>query len=535
MAVVVPIVSEWNPKGVDRAMADIKKAEGKMGKVKAGLGKAFLPATAALAGLGAAAWGAAKAGEELASSQAALNQVFGQMGNADAADRVKTLADELERTLGVDEKLIMQVQTTLGTFGELAASADQAGGAFDRTTMAALDLAAAGFGTAESNAIQLGKALNDPVKGLSALTRSGVTFTEQEQDKIKALVESGKELEAQEMILAAIEKQVGGTAEATADSSAKMSLGFADLKESIGLALLPAFDAMNDKLAGFASWAGKNTQLILILGGVIGGLAGAIVAANIAIKAFVAIQAIIKAATVAWTAVQWLLNAALTANPIGIVVMAIAALIGIVVLAYNKVDWFRDLVDTAWASIQVAIEAVVDWFRDTAWPILKTVFGLIGDAVKTYIGVWITIFETVWAVMKTVFSWLADTFGPSLALLWEGLQTSLEVLGEVWSRIFDGIQSAVSAAWDFMKPIIDKIKTAIDGIKAAWDVVSGIGGAIGGAIGIGGASTMTVATAGPARSSSVVNVNVTAGIGDPVRIAAEIERVMRARDRRIGR
>ena len=49
------------------------------------------------------------------------------MGNADAADRVKDLADELERTLGVDEKLIMQVQTTLGTFGELAASADQAG------------------------------------------------------------------------------------------------------------------------------------------------------------------------------------------------------------------------------------------------------------------------------------------------------------------------------------------------------------------------------------------------------------------------
>ena len=43
MAVVVPIVSEWNPKGVDRAMADIKRAEGKMGKLKAGLGKAFLP------------------------------------------------------------------------------------------------------------------------------------------------------------------------------------------------------------------------------------------------------------------------------------------------------------------------------------------------------------------------------------------------------------------------------------------------------------------------------------------------------------
>ena len=132
--------------------------------------------------------------------------------------------------------------------------------------MATLDLAAAGFGTAESNAVQLGKALNDPVKGLSALAKSGVTFTDAEKDKIKVLVESGKQLEAQEMILAAIEKQVGGTAEATADSSAKMSLGFADLKETLGLALLPAFDALNGYLAGFAKWASENSRVILILG-----------------------------------------------------------------------------------------------------------------------------------------------------------------------------------------------------------------------------------------------------------------------------
>ena len=154
------------------------------------------------------------------------------------------------------------------------------------------------------------------------------------------LVESGKQLEAQEMILAAIEKQVGGTAEATADSSAKMSLGFADLKETLGLALLPAFDALNGYLAGFAKWASENSRVILILGGVIGGLAAAIVAANIAIKAYVAITAIIKAATVAWTVVQGALNVALVANPIGLIIIAITALIGIVVLAYNKVDWF---------------------------------------------------------------------------------------------------------------------------------------------------------------------------------------------------
>ena len=535
MAVVVPIVSEWNPKGVDRAMADIKRAEGKMGKLKAGLGKAFLPATAALAGLGAAAWDASKSAEELVSSQAALNQVFSQMGNADAADRVKDLADELERTLGVDEKLIMQVQTTLGTFGELAASADQAGGAFDRTTMAALDLAAAGFGTAESNAVQLGKALNDPVKGLSALAKSGVTFTDAEKDKIKVLVESGKQLEAQEMILAAIEKQVGGTAEATADSSAKMSLGFADLKETLGLALLPAFDALNGYLAGFAKWASENSRVILILGGVIGGLAAAIVAANIAIKAYVAITAIIKAATVAWTVVQGALNVALLANPIGLIIIAITALIGIVVLAYNKVDWFRDLVDTAFAAVKDAIEVVVEWFRDTAWPILKRVFGFIGDAVKVYIGVWITIFGTVWDVMKRVFSWLSDIFGPVLAQMWRDLQAGLEVLGEVWTRIFDKMKDVVQKAWDFIRPLVEKITEAIGGLKGAWDAAKSIGDAVGGAVGLSAAPSLAVATRGATRSGDTVTVNVNAGVGDPVAIARQIENVLRSKDRRLGR
>ena len=529
MAVVVPIISEWNPKGVDRAMADIKKAEGKMGKMKAGLGKAFLPATAALGALGAAAYGAAKAGEELASSQAALNQVFNQMGNADAVERVGALADELERTLGVDEKLIMQVQTTLGTFKELGKTAGEVGGAFDRTTMAALDLAAAGFGTAESNAVQLGKALNDPIKGISALGEAGVTFTDQEKEKIKVLVESGKQLEAQNLVLEALENQVGGTAAATADSSAKMSLGFAELKENLGVALLPAFDAMNEKLVAFSAFASKNTKLILILGGVIGGLAAAIVAANIAMKAWAAAAIIVKAVTVAWTGAQWLLNAALVANPIGLIVVAIAAFIAIIVAAYLKVDWFRDLVDTAWAAIQVAIETVVTWLQEVAWPIIQTVFKAIATAVGVYLTVWKTIFETIWAVMKPVVAWMIETLSPIVSEVFESLATAVKTLGDIWSTVFDGIVKAVQNAWGMISPIIDKIRGAIDAIKGAWSSVSGWAGNL---VGRGAAPQSVPNSRG--RSSSTVNVNVQAGIGDPIKIAREIEAVFRARDRRLG-
>jgi hypothetical protein len=133
----------------------------------------------------------------------------------------------------------------------LAKTADTTGGAFDRATLAAVDLAAAGFGEVETNAKQLGKALQDPIKGLTALRKAGVTFTKAEQDKIRALVESNRLLQAQELILSAIETQVGGTAAATASATDRMSARFENLLETLSLALLPAVDEL---ATAFSTW-----------------------------------------------------------------------------------------------------------------------------------------------------------------------------------------------------------------------------------------------------------------------------------------
>jgi phage-related minor tail protein len=105
---------------------------------------------------------------------------------------------------------------------------------FDRATKAAIDLAAAGFGSVETNAIQLGKALEDPIKGLAALGKSGVTFTAEQKELIKTLVETGDVASAQEIILKAVEMQVGGTAEATANASDKMKVAWSQLQEQLG-------------------------------------------------------------------------------------------------------------------------------------------------------------------------------------------------------------------------------------------------------------------------------------------------------------
>ena len=203
----------------------------------------------AAAGAAAAAFAvkAIAAGEAAATSNARIDQINTSMGLFGASTDEVTAslinyANETARATGIDQNSIKATQAKLLTFKEIAKTADTVNGNFQRATKAAIDLGAAGFGSAETNAVALGKALNDPIKGITALTRSGVTFTESEKERIKTLVASNKVSEAQNMILAAIETQVGGTAEATSNASDRMKVGLSQVTETIGLALLPAFE-----------------------------------------------------------------------------------------------------------------------------------------------------------------------------------------------------------------------------------------------------------------------------------------------------
>jgi hypothetical protein len=350
-------VSEFS-KGLESSQQKLKR----FGK---SVDQAFKKTAMIAAGLGAAAFKFIQAGEASATANARILQINESMGlfgdqAQSVTDRLVKLAEATALNTGVDQNAIKLTQAKLLTFKELAQTADVMGGAFDRATMAAVDMAAAGFGEAESNAVQLGKALNDPIKGITALTRSGITFTEEQKALIKSLVESGKTLEAQDMILQAIETQVGGTAEATANASDKMRVGFKLVSEQIGIALLPIFEelvaflqtSVIPQMQGFADWASRNTGTIkfLALGLVglvatLGTLSLIIKAVTIAITTF---NAIVKIAT----AIQAAFNLVLSLNPIGLVVLAVAALAAGFVLAYKKIEPFRDLVDSILQKIK---------------------------------------------------------------------------------------------------------------------------------------------------------------------------------------
>ena len=283
MAVYLPIISEFKDAGIKSAVKSFKELETTGQKAAFVLRKAAVPATAALAGMATFLIKAAKGAEEARIAQRGLANVLQRMGYERATDRVSAYAEELEKVLAVDADVIKRTQTKLATFKNLTATVDEAGGAFDRATLAALDLAAAGFGSAETNAVQLGKALQDPIKGITALARAGVTFTETEKDKIKALVESGDLLEAQNMILGAIETQVGGTAEETRSGFAAMQLAIARVSDVFGEFMLPILDAVIPKLEQFADWAERNPEKMKTIALAIAGVSAAIVAMNVAL------------------------------------------------------------------------------------------------------------------------------------------------------------------------------------------------------------------------------------------------------------
>ena len=167
--------------------------------------------------------------------------------------RMAAYADQVNRATGVDDEQVKAVQRKLLVFKSLRMTADEMGGTFDRTTAAAIDLAAAGFGQMESNAIKLGRVLQDPTKNLNALNRAGITFTASEQRKIKALQASGKLLEAQNLVLQSVEDRVKGIAEASATPFEKLNAQFQQIGDSIGEAMLPALEDMNVQVSQWLS------------------------------------------------------------------------------------------------------------------------------------------------------------------------------------------------------------------------------------------------------------------------------------------
>ena len=310
------------------------------------------------------------------------------------AGHLDNLASKLQKVSGVEDEAIASGANMLLTFTGIKNGVGEGNAIFDEATKTLLDLSVAMGSEPKAAAIQLGKALNDPVTGITALTRVGVTFTKQQKDQIKSLVASGKTMAAQKIILAELNREFGGSAAAAGKARTPMerlSLQMGELQEKVGAALVPALHSLTDlvlKIVGaFTALPGPAQAAIAAFAGLALGL--------------VAAAKVVTALKLAWTA----LNLSFLASPVGLIIAGIAALAAGLVIAYKKSETFRNIVDGAFRVVKGAMDAVVE-VGGRVFEFFGRNWGLILSPLTGGLSLVAQHFDTVKAAIRAVLEWL---------------------------------------------------------------------------------------------------------------------------------
>jgi hypothetical protein len=352
----IPLVTEFEGKGLDRAIKEFKKLEGAGAKASYALKQAFVPATAALAGLTAAAGLSVKAAIEDTAQQAELARTLKATTDATTAqvEAVESYIAETEKAVAVSDAELRPA------FANLVRATGDVTQAQELMTLA-LDVAAATGKDLETVTEALQEGFQGEVGPLKELDKS-----------LTDMIASGADADE---VMAQLAKTFGGAAQESTETLEGrfklMKIELDNAKEAIGMALLPVLEQLLPILESVARFVGENTDLIVILGSVIGVLAGAIIAVNFAMSAYTAITTIATAATAAF-------NAVMAMNPIGLIVIAVAGLIALFVVLQKKFDiiglavkGLKAAFDLAWDGIKWVINKIIDGLNQVIWLLNK--------------------------------------------------------------------------------------------------------------------------------------------------------------------
>ena len=354
MALSIPIISEYDGAGIKKAIAQFNDLEGAGAKAGFALKKAMVPAIAVLGGLAAGLGLATKAAVEDQKAQDLLaNQLrTSAMATDDVIKQNESFITSMSMAKAVADD---ELRPAMANLVRSTGSVEVAQGLMST----ALDIAAATGKDLETVTLALGKAANGQTAALTKLDPS-----------LKGVIDSSSSLEE---ITDALSVSFGGAADVAAQSyegrMKSLSIAMSETKESIGAALLPALEALLKVLQPLAVFAQENTKVFLILIGVIGAVATAVVAANVAMKIYQATLIATKLATIA-------LNAVTSANPFVLVAAAVIALTAAMVYLEIKFQAMSRAFDMFGNSIMVVtgpLGVLIGMFRKLVQ--LKDSFG----------------------------------------------------------------------------------------------------------------------------------------------------------------
>lgn len=202
--------------------------------------------------------------------EAQLNAVIDSTGGIAGvtAEKAKELADALQYQSKYSDEAILSGENMLLTFTNIGKDV------FPAATQTILDMSAALGQDVTQSAMQLGKALNDPIQGVSALRRVGVQLTDEQEAQVKQFMAVGDAASAQKVILDELAKEFGGSAKSQTNSIDLLKKRFDNIKEDLGSAILPAIDKFGEgisraldnpkvqaALETLVTWLGENAPI----------------------------------------------------------------------------------------------------------------------------------------------------------------------------------------------------------------------------------------------------------------------------------
>ena len=423
MAINLPIISEWNPAGVNKAIADFKKLETNGQKASFAIKKAAVPAGLAIAALGAVAFDAVKA---FAEDEAAAEKLGLTLQNV---------------TYATDAQIASVEQFITKTSMAAAVADDELRPALDKLVRGTGDVAQAQdlLTLALDVSAGTGKDLGAVADALSKAYNGNFTALKKLDPALAALIEEGADADDVFGRLGATFKNQASTAANTTSGKMKnLSIQMGEFKESIGAAVAPLIQKMLPALLKFSTFAQQNTKLIVTLGAVIGTFALAIIGVNAGLAIYNTIQALTLALNTALTAsfsALWVATGAV------VIIAIIAALVALQV----KFDIFGKAIDgikIGFDAVWGAIKFVFDWAKNN-WPLLLAIItGPFGLAIL--------------AIVK---------FKDSIVGVLQGIK-------DFAVTIFDGIIGAYRSVMNGILSLMESgINKAIKGLNAALDAV----------------------------------------------------------------
>jgi hypothetical protein len=449
-------------------------------------------ATVGLAALGAGAAYAFGQFEESEKVAAQTNAVLTSTGNAAniTAQEIQGLSTALSEKSGIDDEVIQSGENMLLTFTHIRNEVGAGNDIFAQASATALDVAA-GMAAASGGAvdlkatsIQLGKALNDPVEGLSSLKRVGIDVAAVQAQMTKAQLAGNDTLGAQKVILAELNKEFAGSAAANATDSMKMQVAMENLAESVGGVLAPAINTVISGLTPVFGFMERFPGVIVAVVGVVGLLTAAWLAQKVAAGVVAAQQVVLTTITIAQnaamiassvaigvvTAAQWLWNAALTANPIGLVIVAIAAAIAIIAVLIRHFHLTDDIMNVLKKTFAVV------------WTVIKAVVSTAIKLIVFQIKIWIAVIGAVIKVIATVAPAVGRAFMAAFNFVKEWLGKIIQINLQIWTsiiRFFASLGGKLARAgrgmwdwiWDGLKGVINLVISGINSMISAINAI----------------------------------------------------------------